>query len=725
MNTDTLGSPSLATSSATDTIALESLAGQALPASIAALLGKLNPEQRLAAEHGLSDTPSSEALAESPASHSSPLLVIAGAGTGKTATLAHRVANLISHGVQPQRILLLTFSRRAAVEMGRRVERIAARAGLHGAMPGGVLPWSGTFHAVGARLLREYAPFIGLSPSFSISDRDDAADLMNLVRHERGLSAKQKRFPTKHTCLSIYSRVVNTTRPINEVLAGSFPWCAEWETELRDLFAAYVEAKQAQDVLDYDDLLLYWAQMSEDSTIAADLGQRFEHVLVDEYQDTNRLQACVLQRIKPSGQGVTVVGDDAQSIYAFRGATVRNILDFPHAFPEPARIIKLERNYRSVQPILQASNAIIGLAPEGFAKHLWTDKESVHLPVLVSVTDEIEQARYVASRILERRETGMTLKSQAVLFRASHHSAPLEIELTRRNIPFVKFGGLKFLDARHVKDLLAVLRWLENPRDRVAGFRVLQLLPGVGPATAAAILHTVDGELSRLAPPARAVDGWAEFAAMVHDVGIVRASWPSDFSRIRTWYEPHLERLHEDAAQRAADLDQLENIAATFPTRERFLTELTLDPPDAVSDESGIPLKDEDYLILSTIHSAKGQEWDAVYVLNMVDGCMPSDLATGSPEEIEEERRLLYVATTRAKAHLDLILPQRFYVHQQAVGGDRHVYASRTRFIPPRLLPMFESVTWPRPAAATAHGSQALAAVKIDIAAKMRGMWQR
>ncbi|EDZ97937.1 UvrD/REP helicase, partial [Burkholderia sp. H160] len=444
----------------------------------AAWLAKLNDAQREAVEYG---TGTPDALPGA-------LLVIAGAGSGKTNTLAHRVANLVVKGADPQRILLLTFSRRAALEMTRRVTRITGAAAATAGTPSvGTalaqgLTWAGTFHSVGARLLREYADLIGLVPAFTINDREDSADLMNLVRHELGLSAKERRFPAKGTCFAIYSRVVNTGASLGHVLERAFPWCREWEDDLRRLFAAYVDAKQKQSVLDYDDLLLYWSHMAAEPAIAADLSARFDHVLVDEYQDTNRLQASILLALKPDGRGLTVVGDDAQSIYSFRGATVRNILDFPTQFEPPARQVTLERNYRSTGPILAASNAVIELASERYTKNLWTDKASAQRPRLVTVADDAAQARYVVEQVLEAREQGVKLKSQAVLFRAAHHSAALEIELTRRNIPFVKFGGLKFLDSVHVKDVLAVLRWAENPRDRVAGFRVVQLLPGVGPA---------------------------------------------------------------------------------------------------------------------------------------------------------------------------------------------------------------------------------------------------
>ena len=622
----------------------------------------------------------------------------------------------------------MTFSRRAASEMSRRVERIARKVlGADAGVMTGALNWAGTFHGIGARLLREYADQIGLNPAFTIHDREDSADLMNLVRHERGLSKTESRFPAKGTCLSIYSRCVNAETDLEEVVGMLYPWCSGWAAELKELFAAYVEAKQKHNVLDYDDLLPYWVQMMSEPAIADDIGGRFDHVLVDEYQDTNRLQSSVLLALKPGGRGLTAVGDDAQSIYSFRAATVRNILDFPDQFSPRAEIITLDRNYRSTQPILSAANGVIDLARERFTKNLWTERTSSAKPRLVGVRDETDQARYIVERILETREEGTLLKQQAVLFRASSHSGPLEVELTRRNIPFVKFGGLKFLDAAHVKDVLALLRFVENPRDRVAGFRVMHLLPGIGPASAQRILdHMAEatdplGALCALPSPPRAGDAWADF---VVTVGNLRYSeWPSDLERARLWYEPHLDRIHEDAETRRADLVQLEQIAGGYPSRERFLTELTLDPPDATSDQAGVPLLDEDYLILSTIHSAKGQEWKSVYVLNVVDGCMPSDLGAGTSAELEEERRLLYFAMTRAKDDLHLVVPQRFFAHGQHSQGDRHVYASRTRFIPEKLLSFFQRTSWPLalPGAGAKGPSQG---PRIDIGARVRGMWR-
>ena len=683
----------------------------------ATYLDTLNPEQRHAVEHGVGPD----------GTVGGPLLVIAGAGSGKTNTLAHRVAHLIVNGADPRRILLMTFSRRAAAEMTGRVERIARRVlGDKAGVMTDALTWAGTFHGIGARLLREYSESIGLDPAFTIHDREDSADLMNLVRHDLGFSKTESRFPTKGTCLAIYSRCVNAETPIEQVLGQFFPWCAGWAGELKQLFAAYVETKQQQNVLDYDDLLLYWAQMVSDAALADEIGARFDHVMVDEYQDTNRLQSSILLALKPTGRGLTVVGDDAQSIYSFRAATIRNILDFPAQFSPKAVIVTLDRNYRSTQPLLAAANGVIAQAKERFTKNLWTDRTATRRPQLTAVRDETDQAGYIVEQVLANREEGALLKHQAVLFRTSSHSGPLEVELTRRNIPFVKFGGLKFLDTAHVKDMLALLRFVENPRDRVAGFRILHLLPGVGPASARRVLdHMAEAAdpiaaLCQLPTPPRAGEDWRGF---VETIGNLRHSeWPVDIERIRLWYEPHLDRIHEDSDVRRSDLIQLEQIAAGYASRERFLTELTLDPPDATSDRAGVPLLDEDYLILSTIHSAKGQEWKSVYVLNVVDGCMPSDLGAGTSAELGEERRLLYVAMTRAKDDLHLIVPQRFFVHGQKAKGDRHMYASRTRFIPEKLLPMFERTTWPKTSAAASASTGRTA--QIDIRAKMRGMWR-
>jgi DNA helicase-2/ATP-dependent DNA helicase PcrA len=692
----------------------------------AAAFASLNDRQREAVWHGIGPQ------ADPAVPGGGPLLVIAGAGSGKTMTLAHRVANLVLHGADPQRILLLTFSRRAAAEMERRVGSVLQKVlGFTASTQAPSLPWAGTFHGIGARLLREHAALIGLDESFTIHDRGDAEDLMGLVRHGLGLSSTVKRFPMKGTCLGIYSRCVNTQASIAEVLKEAFPWCAEWEEDLKRLFGAYVEAKQQQNVVDYDDLLLFWSDMAADTGLAQMLSERFDYVLVDEYQDTNRLQASILLGMKPDGRGLAVVGDDAQSIYSFRGATVRNILDFPKAFTPPARIVTLDRNYRSVQPILDVSNAVIARAAERHAKKLWTERTSTRRAELVVVPDEIQQARWVADRALAYREGGVRLTAQAVLFRASSHSAALELELARRNIPFVKFGGLKFLEAAHVKDLLGVLRFVQNPRGRLAGFRTLQLLPGLGAATATRLLDAMDAAadpgaaLASFVPRPALAGDWAGFAALYTALrDPAQSSWPGDVERALAWYAPHLERLHEDAETRRADLEQLARLASGHASRERFLAELTLDPPEATSDQSGVPGLDEDYLILSTIHSSKGQEWTSVSVLNVVDGCIPSDMATGSDEDIEEERRLLYVAMTRARDHLHLLVPHRFYITQQTPRGDSHLYAARSRFINERDLLDFDQVFWPPPTVVAVSGQRPPPRLEIGVRERSRAAWK-
>ena len=682
-------------------------------------LRSLNAEQRSAVEHGVTGQGANIAP---------PLLVIAGAGSGKTNTLAHRAAHLIVHGADPGRILLLTFSRRAAAEMEQRARRII-KSVVGPEQACARLGWAGTFHAIGARLLRAHAHAIGLDPAFTIHDREDSADLMNLVRHECGLSGENRRFPLKATCLAIYSRSVNASEPLEAVLLKQFPWCAEWKVQLGELFDRYVEAKQSQGVLDYDDLLLYWAEVMKVSELAGVVRGLFDHVLVDEYQDTNALQAGILRGLKPDGAGLTVVGDDAQAIYGFRAADVRNILDFPDHFRPSARVVTLEENYRSTQPILAASNAVIGLARERFSKNLHSRRAGEEKPALVTVSDDVGQVSFIVESILSNREDGTPLKEQAVLFRTSHHSAMLEIELARRNIPFVKFGGLKFIEAAHVKDILAVLRWAENPADRVTGFRVLQILDGIGPATAGKVFEHMGGHpalaaLATFAAPAKAASAWQELVALMGRLATAVTDWPSQFDLVRQWYQPHLEQRYADAVVRAGDIDQLQRIAAGYATRSHFLTELTLDPPSATSDEAGKPLLDEDYLILSTIHSAKGREWKAVFVLNVVDGCIPSDMSTGTAEDIEEERRLLYVAMTRAKDQLALVLPHRFYVHGQSRHGDKHVYASRTRFIPAGIIKEFEVKAWP-PARLGATAAQSSEGASVDLPARLRGMWRR
>ena len=650
-----------------------------------------------------------------------PLLIIAGAGTGKTNTLAHRVAHLLAGGAAPERILLLTFTRRAAQEMTRRAQRIAGEA-----LKAVRLPWSGTFHSVANRLLRRHCDRVGLTESFSVLDRGDAADLMDVARHELGFSkvesggegagARAKRFPRKDTCLAIYSHRVNTQGTLADTLQSAFPWCAEWEAELKELFRGYVERKLANQSLDYDDLLLYWHAMMEDDALAREVGEGWDHVLVDEYQDTNVLQARILRRLKPTGEGLTVVGDDAQAIYSFRAADVENILRFEHEYPGTS-VVVLEENYRSTQPILDAANALMAEASRQYRKDLVGRREEGPRPRYVTVADDSAQAQYVATRVLQARERGVDLMRQAVLFRSSHHADVLELELVRRNIPYVKYGGLKFLEAAHVKDALAVLRWADNPRNRVAAWRALQLLPGVGPRAAEkafAAFHEHAFQWEKLKTSSE------EFMALMRHLGDPSTPWAGQVQRVREWYGPILERKYDAAEVRAADLVQLERISANYDSREKFVTELALDPPSATSDLAGPPLLDEDYLVLSTVHSAKGQEWEAVYLLNVSDGNFPNEFAAGKPEQLEEERRLLYVAMTRAKTQLELVSPLRYYVTQQSRMGDRHVYGARSRFLTRGVMAKLDEAAWSaEPDAAPGRAAGA----KVDVAAKLRGMW--
>ena len=687
-------------------------------------LGMLNPAQRAAAEFG--------ARSGDGGIEAGPLLVIAGAGTGKTMTLAHRVAHLVIQGTCPERILMLTFTRRAAEEMTRRVENIVRASTRDAAvMPPGGLPWSGTFHSVANRLLRKFANNLGLDPGFSVLDRGDAADMLDVVRHERKLTRVTRRFPKKDTCLAIYSRCVNTQKTLAETLEKFYPWCSEWQEELGDLFRHYVERKQHCQSLDYDDLLLYWSHLVADVDFAREIASWFDHVLVDEYQDTNLVQAQILQALKPDGKGVTVVGDDAQSIYSFRAAEVENILGFPNRFIPTADVITLEQNYRSTQPILETANCLIAESTRQYRKQLVAERAGGAQPLYVTVEDGDDEAEYVVTSILRNRETGMQLKDQAVLFRGSHHSDRLELELVRRNIPYVKYGGLKFLEAAHVKDLLAVLKWADNPKNEIAAFRVLKLLPGVGPSNAARCFEHIacnDYALSALATcrvPAAAAATWPAFSELMNSLASADADdrgWQHQVTQARKWYWPQLERLYDGIDTREADLEQLEQISGRYPTRERFLTELTLDPPAAAGDRAGDPLLDEDYLVLSTVHSAKGQEWEAVFVLNVTDGNFPSEFATGKPEMIEEERRLLYVAMTRAKQSLALIAPLRFHVTQQRHDGDRHVYGARSRFMSDRVLATMERQFSGRPGPGRGpHGVQSNKC--IDVGARMREMW--
>jgi DNA helicase II / ATP-dependent DNA helicase PcrA len=690
-------------------------------------LERLNAPQRKAVTHG-------EALAEK-GYRAGPLLIVAGAGTGKTDTLAHRVAHLVLNGVDPARILMLTFTRRAAAEMRRRAHEITRKAlddNLGGASASIAqrLSWAGTFHSIGNRLLRHYASHIGLDPQFSVIDRADAADLMDSVRQELGLAQTTQRFPRKETCLQIYSNRVNTRCSLRQALEQHYPWCLQWEDELTRLYRIYVEQKQHASLLDYDDLLLYWHGMMGEPRLAQHVGAHFDHVLVDEYQDTNRLQAEILHTLKPDGAGVAVVGDDAQAIYSFRAAAVENILGFPERFQPAAEVVTLAQNYRSTQPVLDVANAVMAEAPRQHRKYLLSIRGEGTRPRAVTVDELQTQAEFVCTEVLKRRETGVPLKRQAVLFRSASHSDLLEVELAKRNVPFVKYGGLKFLEAAHIKDVLAVLRWADNPRNSLAAFRALQLLPGMGPVHARAAIeqhqqaqYSFEALRTFSAPQTPEID-WVRFIELLLALAGPDLPWAGQLHQVREWYQRHLERLYEQHHSRLADLEQLELLSGQYPSRERFITELTLDPPHATSDLAGRPGLDEDYLVLSTIHSAKGMEWDTVYVLNVVDGSFPSEFATGKAELVEAERRLLYVAMTRAQNELLLIVPLRFHLTQQSRQGDGHVYGGRSRFMTEKVMKTLDAMTWQSANLGSGeHLSGSADTVSVDLTARLREMW--
>ncbi len=638
-------------------------------------LDKLNPQQREAVTYG-----------------EGPLLIVAGAGTGKTMTLAFRVSYLIHRGVRPDRILLLTFTRRASEEMLRRASAVTPNN-----IAASSRVWGGTFHAISNRLLRIYAQSAGLSPDFTILDRGDAEDVIDLVRNELSFSRTDARFPRKGTCMDIYSRRVNGEEDLQTVLKKYFPWCEMWKDELNRLFRSYALRKQQRDILDYDDLLLYWYHLLQDANVADAIGGRFEHILVDEYQDTNRLQAGILQGMRQQIKNLTVVGDDAQSIYGFRSATVRNMLDFPGLFPG-SKVVTLEQNYRSVQPVLETTNRLVAQARERYSKELWSNRKSGQLPVLVSCRDENEQDEAVIRRVLEHREQGIALRKQAVLFRASHHSASLELALARKNIPFHKYGGLRFLEATHIKDVLSILRIVLNPKDETAWFRVLQLLDGVGPAIASAAFQHVQqngpdpASLVGFRSNAGVRQGIEALASLLGDLSLTKNEGPSlQIDRILKFYLPLLEKNYDNPLPRANDIEHLARLATGCASTEQFLADLVLDPPASTGDFAGPPTKDDDWLVLSTVHSAKGLEWDVVFLIHAADGCIPSDMSTGSETEIEEELRMAYVAMTRARDFLYVLWPLRYY---QKPGNmtDRHSYAQRSRFLTEDVVATMERV---------------------------------
>ncbi|MBI2478244.1 MAG: UvrD-helicase domain-containing protein, partial [Planctomycetia bacterium] len=637
-----------------------------------AVLAKLNEQQQAAAVHG-----------------SDPLLIIAGAGTGKTTTLVHRVAHLISQGVPAHRILLLTFTRRSANEMLQRVGDVLCQSEVRRNV------WGGTFHGVGARLLRIFGKHIGIDARFTIHDRGDAESLMQSVCQELELGKGDKLFPKKGTCMSIHSYLVNAQLSLAATLKQQFSAQQKYAEPLAKLFAAYGQRKRDLNVLDYDDLLVKWCELLEHEQAGPTIRDRFDCVLVDEYQDTNCVQSRLLKGLCPDGRGLTIVGDDAQSIYSFRAATVRNILDFPNQFPG-SQVIALEQNYRSVVPILTASNSVISQASERYTKDLWSEREEGSSPQLITCYDEHEQVEFIVARIHEHQRQGIPLSQQAVLFRSAQLSILLEAELARQDIAYVKYGGLKFVESAHVKDLMSFLRLAENPRDRVAGQRVLTLLDGVGPKRAMQlqqVLNEAGGDFavwSAIKPPAKAAEEWPKLVSLLQYLSKqADGDLTMQIQSVLTFYEPLMAGRYDNLSQRLSDLEQLKEVAGRFEDRATMLAELALDPPDgqeALPDDA-----DRDRLVLSTMHSAKGLEWQVVYILHASDGKIPHQRSILDADQLEEERRMFYVAMTRAADWLYVCHPRRQRASQY--GGsyfDDYEQTELTRFITKSAKRQFE-----------------------------------
>ena len=659
-------------------------------------LAQLNSEQRAAAIHD-----------------GGPLLILAGAGTGKTTTLSARVAWLIAQGTAPERIMLLTFTRRAAREMLERVRTMTGGSGADARVLGG------TFHSVAHRFVRLHAASLGLAPGFAVLDPGDAADVLDLIRQEQGHAARGRRFPRPSTLLDIYSRTVNCQRALSEVVAESFPWCEGHVEALAELFRAYGARKRRLGALDLDDLLLYWRGLAADEVIAPAMEAGIEHLLIDEYQDVNGLQVEIVRGLRKRHRELTVVGDDLQAIYGWRAASAEHILAFRDQFPD-ASVLKLERNYRSRAPILATANTLSLQFTRTFRKQLHTRLGGGARPVLVFCRDESAQAAEVCERVLDAREQGMDLRRQAVLMRTSHDSDLLELELSRRQIPFVKYGGLRYVEAAHVKDLIALFRLVDNPTSELSWFRVLQLLDGVGPATARRALEPLIASADGLAgwPASR---GQVPEGALPAADRLVRAlqdarettSAGVAAETLREALGPLIEARYADGALRLQDLDRLVEAVRNSSDLGHFTAELALDGPQSSADLAGPPHLDEDYLILTTVHSAKGLEWESVHVLALYDGNFPSDMACGSAEGIEEERRLLYVAVTRARQRLQLYVPVRYY-HRPKGIDDAHGYGKPSRFLTAEVQASCELITPAEPEAGMT-GASDLPPRKIEV----------
>jgi DNA helicase-2/ATP-dependent DNA helicase PcrA len=614
-----------------------------------------------------------------------PLVIVAGAGTGKTRTLTSRVARLLERGVAPERILLLTFTRRAADDM------LARAAALSGHREWGRRLRGGTFHAIAHQFISAYAEPLGLQAGFSLLDPADAADVMDLLRQAEGLESSDVRMPRSATLVEVYSRCVNTRRRLGEVLATDFPWCEPHAEAVAGLFRSYVGRKRAQGQVDFDDLLLLWRAALADERLGPRMVEMFDHVLVDEYQDVNALQVDIVRFLRPDGRGLTVVGDDAQAIYGFRGSNARYLHDLAGSL-QGAAVVTLESNFRSVQPILTLAN-LVRPSEAGVRLELKSQRPGGRRPVLVRCHDAAGEARAVVDRILDAHDEGMRLCDQVVLVRAAHHSDLIELELTARRVPYRKYGGLRFVEAAHVKDFAAAVRLLDNPADELAWFRLLRMHDGIGPARGRMLLgllapragtSALEWSEAVAAAPARSR---VALSATLEGLGAARRQVAASdrVTAVFRLLRPLVLTRYSEGPARVEDLDRLSAAAAEMEDLSAWLAEIALDPPLSTGDLAGPPHLDEDFVVISTVHSAKGLEWSSVHLPHLVDGAFPSDMALGSAEGLAEERRLFYVATTRAKDRLTLYTPLRMPYHRRA-RDDRHTLAPASRFLAEEVL---------------------------------------
>ncbi len=586
-----------------------------------------------------------------------PHLVIAGAGSGKTRTLIYRVAYLVENNIPPESILLLTFTRKAAEEMMRRASAMldARCAKVSG----------GTFHSFANFILRKYAPIFQFAPNFTIVDRGDSEDIINMIRTELELNQKERRFPRKTTIMEVISKAVNKCMDIEDVLLEDYPHFAEDLADIIKIARRYQEFKRQKQVMDYDDLLIYLRDLLRDhDEIRKKISTTYRYIMVDEYQDTNKLQAEISLLLASEHHNIMVVGDDSQSIYSFRGANFRNIMDFPQMFPGTT-ITTLEQNYRSTRPILELTNAIIENASEKYSKKLFSHIEGKDKPVFLETIDEAEQAEFTAQRILELREEGVPLNKIAVLFRASWHAHDLELELRNRGIPYVKYGGLKFAEAAHVKDVLSFMRVLHNPFDEIAWLRILLLLEGIGPSYAARIIARIleeagslDGLLASEFSRKKFYDELKKLHSALSHLKKPGIRPTDQLQKVIKYYSPLFRFHYDDFPRRENDLESLLRISQRYTSLQQLLTDMVLEPPQGAQDGVTPTDKDSERLVLTTIHSAKGLEWHSVFIIHLVDGYFPASQSLGSKEQLEEERRLFYVAATRAQRNLYLVNPQ-------------------------------------------------------------------